>query len=124
MDKPKKVILYIDDDQDFLDAVRVIVESGGYRMVDADSAENGLRVFKQEQPDLVIVDLMMEEVDAGIRLVRQIQALGSQVPIYMLSSTGDNLAGSVDYSDLGLAGVFQKPIEARVLLAALQSKLR
>ncbi|MBM4062004.1 MAG: response regulator [Planctomycetes bacterium] len=123
MTNPEKVILYIDDDPDFLDAVRVIVESAGYRMVQADSGETGLRVFKQERPDLVIVDLMMEEVDAGTRLVRQIQALGRQVPIYMLSSTGDNLVAATDYSELGLAGVFQKPVEARVLLAALKAKL-
>lgn len=124
MDDNKKVILYVDDDQDFLDAVRLIVESAGYRMVEADSAENGLRVFKKERPDLVLVDLMMEEVDAGTRLVRQIQALGRQVPIYMLSSTGDNLAASMDYGELGLAGVFQKPVDAKVLLAALRSKLK
>jgi DNA-binding response OmpR family regulator len=124
MDDKKKVILYVDDDQDFLDAVRLIVESAGYRMVEADSAENGLRVYKKERPDLVLVDLMMEEVDAGTRLVRQIQALGGQVPIYMLSSTGDNLAASMDYGELGLAGVFQKPVDAKVLLAALRSKLK
>lgn len=124
MDDKKKVILYVDDDPDFLDAVRLIVESAGYRMVDADSAENGLRVFKKESPDLVLVDLMMEEVDAGTRLVRQIQALGRPVPIYMLSSTGDNLAATLDYSELGLAGVFQKPVDAKVLLAALRSKLK
>ena len=123
MDDEKKVILYIDDDPDYLDAVRVIVESGGYRMIEADSGESGLRMFKEQQPDLVIVDLMMEEVDAGTQLVRELQALGNQVPIYMLSSTGDNLAMTVDYGELGLAGVFQKPIPPATLLTALKSKL-
>lgn len=123
MDKQKKVILYVDDDRDFRDAVRVIVEAGGYRMIEADSAEQGLVVFKAERPDLVLVDLMMEEVDAGTRLVRKILALGSKVPIYMLSSTGDGFAATADYGALGLAGVFQKPIEPKVLLTALRAKL-
>ncbi|MBL8730775.1 MAG: response regulator [Planctomycetes bacterium] len=123
MDKLQKVILYVDDDRDFRDAVRVIIEAGGYRMVEADSAEQGLQVFKAERPDLVLVDLMMEEVDAGTRLVRKIQALGSKVPIYMLSSTGDGFVAAADYGALGLAGVFQKPIEPKVLLTALRAKL-
>ncbi len=45
-------------------------------------------------------------------------------PVYMLSSVGDNLSLSTDYSVLGLAGVFQKPIDANTLLAILKSKLK
>src|SRR3990172_5209698 len=111
----KHVILYIDDDQDFLTAVRTILESNGYVMVEAQSAEDGLKAYKESNPDFVIVDLMMEEVDAGTSFVKEIKALGNKAPIYMLSSVGDNLSISTDYSALGLSGVFQKPIAPNTL---------
>jgi DNA-binding response OmpR family regulator len=124
MQDGKYVILYIDDDQDYLDAVRVILESGGYVMVEARSAQEGLKVFKAAEPDLVIVDLMMEEIDAGTRFVTDLRAIGGEVPIYMLSSVGDNLHLATDYTALGLAGIFQKPLSADTLVAVLKSKLK
>jgi len=123
MQDGKHVILYIDDDPDYLDAVRIILESGGYIMVDAPSAEDGLRVYQEANPDLIIVDLMMEEVDAGTLFVKELRLLGNTAPVYMLSSVGDHLNLSTDYSSLGLAGVFQKPIDANTLLAVLKKKL-
>jgi DNA-binding response OmpR family regulator len=124
MPDEKHVILYIDDDKDYLDAVRAILESDGYAMVEARSAQEGLKVFKEAEPDLVIVDLMMEEIDAGTRFVTDLRAIGGDVPIFMLSSVGDNLQLSTDYTALGLAGVFQKPLNADSLLAVLRSKLK
>ncbi len=120
----KHVILCIDDDQDFLDAIRAILEANGYEMVEALSAEAGLKAYKQSHPDLIIVDLMMEEIDAGTTFVTELKAMGCKAPIYMLSSMGDNLNLITDYSQLGLSGVFQKPIEPSTLLSTLKAKLR
>lgn len=119
----KQVILCIDDDRDFLDSMRAVLEAGGYHVVEALSAEEGLKVYQQANPDLIIVDLMMEEIDAGTRFVTQVRAGGSKGPIYMLSSVGDALSTMTDYAALGLDGVFQKPIEPKKLLATLKAKL-
>jgi DNA-binding response OmpR family regulator len=124
MQDGKHVILCIDDDDDILFALRMVLENNGYHMVEARSAEAGLRAYKAQRPDLIIVDLMMEEVDAGTAFVREIKALGGPPPIYMLSSVGDNLNLSADYSELGLSGVFQKPIDNETLLTILRSKLK
>ena len=123
MQEGKYVILCIDDDPDVLAPLKIILEGGGYVVATAPDAKEGIRVFRESQPDAVILDLMMEEIDAGIRLVKEIQALDSKVPIYMLSSTGDYFHGTADVSSLGLAGVFQKPIKSRVLLSLLRTKL-
>ena len=119
----KKVILYIDDDKDFLDSMRTILESGGYLMDEAPTAEAGLRRFKESQPDLVIVDLMMEEVDSGTAFVKELRLLGNTAPVYMLSSAGDSLNLVTNYADLGLDGVFQKPLDPKVLLRTLKDRL-
>ncbi len=123
MQDRKNVILYCDDDQDFLDSMRMVLEANDYVMLEANSAEQGLKVYKASSPDLLIVDLMMEEIDAGINFVKELKALGATAPIYMLSSVGDNLNAEASYSDLGLAGVFQKPVNSEALLKVLAAKL-
>lgn len=120
----KYVILCVDDDRDLLDALRLVLESNGYMVVTARSAEDGLAAYSVQKPDLVIVDLMMEEVDAGTTLVRDLKAAGASVPIYMLSSVGDSLHMQIDATQLGLSGVFQKPIDNKNLLAVLKGKLK
>ena len=119
----KRTILVIDDDPDLLDTLRIILEKHGYHMVGAESAEEGLRAYKESPPELIIVDLMMEEVDSGTSFVKELQALGNKAPIYMLSSVGDSLHSSIDYAELGLSGVFQKPIHTHTLITTLKTKL-
>ena len=123
MSDKKPIILYVDDDPDYREVMRVILEASGYEMSEASSAEEGLRVYQSRPPDLVIVDLMMEEVDAGTSFVKELRLLGNTVPIYMLSSVGESMNLSADYMKLGLAGVFQKPIDRNSLLAVLKARL-
>ena len=123
MSDEKPLILCIDDDSDILSFLQVVLEAEGYRFAGAATAEEGLEVYKRMQPDLMIVDLMMEEVDAGTLFARDLKLLGNTAPIFMLSSVGDNLSMTTDYTALGLAGVFQKPLTKDHLLAVLKMKL-
>ena len=124
MQDGKYVILLLDDDADILETLRVVLEANGYIVATARSAEQGLRVYKSTNPDLFLVDLMMEEIDAGTTFAKEVRALGNTAPIYMLSSVGDNLNLTTDFSALGLAGVFQKPIQTDVLLKLLKTRLK
>jgi DNA-binding response OmpR family regulator len=123
MQDGKYVVLCVDDDQDILDTLQTILEANDYVCVTASSGEEGLKRFKETAPDFLIVDLMMEEVDAGTHLVKSLKAEGNEAPIYMLSSVGDELNLNVDYKDLGLSGVFQKPVDPNTVLATLKAKL-
>lgn len=120
----KYVVLCIDDDEDVLYSLRLVLENNGYEMVEAASAEEGLKAYKQHNPDFILVDLMMESVDAGKNFVKELKLLGNEAPIYMLSSVGDSLAQNIDFSELGLMGVFQKPIDSNTLLSTLKRKLK
>lgn len=119
----KHVILFVDDDQDMLDSLRLVLEANNYIVEEALTAEEGLLKYKTCNPDLVIVDLMMEEVDAGVHLAKQLTGMNNRKPVYMLSSVGEQLLQNTDYQDLGLTGVFQKPIDFDTLLATLKQKL-
>ncbi len=65
----------------------------------------------------------MEEIDSGTNFVKEMKALGATVPIFMLSSVGDQMSQMTSYTDIGLSGVLQKPIEPKNLLATLEKKL-
>ena len=123
MQDGRQVILCVDDDPDILEFLRIVLEANDYQVVTAASAQEGLAAVKEAVPDLMIVDLMMEEIDAGTGLVKEVRALGEQIPIYLLSSAGDQLNAITDYSDLGLSGVLQKPVDGETLLALMRAKL-
>ena len=123
MQDDKFVILSIDDDPDICEFLKTLLEANGYIAHTASTAEEGLRVYKEISPDLVIVDLMMEEVDAGATFVKELRLLGNKAPVFMLSSVGDEFNMETDVSQLGLAGVFQKPIAADRLLSVLKTTL-
>jgi two-component system OmpR family response regulator len=123
MEGGKFVVLCVDDDPDILEYLKVVLEANGYAVRTAGSAEEGMRRYRQLQPDALIVDLMMEEIDSGTGLVTELKAAGNRAPVFMLSSAGDGLSRMVDTSSLGLAGVFQKPLDSEVLVSLLKAKL-
>jgi DNA-binding response OmpR family regulator len=123
MREGKHVILCVDDDRDVLDSLKLVLESKGYLVDTATSAEEGLKAFHRGRPDLIVVDLMMEEIDAGTGLVKDLRLAGSQVPTFMLSSAGDQLQQTIDTSALGLRGVFQKPVDFTSLVRTLVKHL-
>ena len=123
MREGKHVILYVDDDRDFLDSTKLVLEAKGFLVETAESAEEGLKLFGRCNPDVVLIDLMMEEVDAGAGLIKDLKLAGSTAPMYMLSSVGDQLHASVDTAALGLSGVFQKPVNFENLVRTIQQKL-
>lgn len=124
MQDRKHIILCVDDDPDVLVSLKIVLEAGGFAVATASDAKEGIAVFRETKPDIVILDLMMEDVDSGTRLLKVIRSLDQQVPIYMLSSTGDCLYNQADVNELGLAGVFQKPLNPNSLLTLLRVRLK
>jgi DNA-binding response OmpR family regulator len=119
----KHVILVVDDDPDVRDVIGLVLGKHNYVVVDAESARQGLRRYTETHPDLIIVDLMMEDVDSGTNLVKELQALGNTAPVFLLSSVGDGLSMTADQSDLGVAGILQKPLLPSTLLSLVKAKL-
>jgi DNA-binding response OmpR family regulator len=119
----KCVILIVDDDPDVRDVIQLVLAPHGYVVVGAENAQQGLQRYQKTRPDLIIVDLMMEEVDSGARLVRELQALGNTAPVYLLSSVGDGLSMTVDHAELGVRGILQKPLLPSALLSLVRATL-
>lgn len=124
MQDGKYVILTIDDDPDFLQIIHLLLEANGYVSVLAHSGEEGLNVYKKTKPDLVLVDLIMEEIDSGTKFVKELKLLGNKAPVYLLSGVGDEMVENIDYSQLGFAGILQKPIDNKRLTSIIKAKLK
>ena len=123
MQDGKQVVLCIDDASDVLSVLEIILTAEGFVFVGAHSAEEGQELYRNRNPDAVIVDLMMEEVDAGTQFARELRVLRNAAPVFMLSSVGDNFNLTADYTNLGLAGIFQKPIDKQSLVTVLRASL-
>jgi len=104
--------------------MRIVLEVAGFSVGEAATAEEGLKTSDRIKPEAIIVDLMMESVDAGSRLSQTLKEQGFEGPIYLLSSAGDSVRLNLDPRELGLAGIFQKPVDHKVLVATLKRKLR
>ncbi len=120
----KKMILTIDDDPDIRAALRLVLEAEGYSVGGAANGEEGLKSAERIKPDAIIVDLMMEDVDSGTVVAQKLKDQGYSGPVYMLSSAGDAVRYNLDARELGLAGIFQKPIDPKTLVATLNAKLK
>jgi DNA-binding response OmpR family regulator len=82
-------ILLVDDDPDFVEANSIVLEASGFEVLSASSGAEGLRRVGEDHPDLVVLDVMMENTDEGFAVARQIRkGLKSSVPIIMLTSVG------------------------------------
>lgn len=120
----KYAILCIDDDPTFLESTTAVLEGAGYLLETASSAEEGLNRYRTDKPDMVIVDIMMEEIDSGLSLVKEIRALGDPPPIYLLSGVGRELQKTVDDATIGVTGTLQKPVAPDTLLSIVKSNLK
>jgi hydrogenase maturation protease len=120
----EKTILIIDDDADIRASMRIVLEAAGFSIGEASDGEEGLKIAEKVNPDAIIIDLMMETIDAGSKVSTQLKESGFDGPIYLLSAAGDAVRYNIDSQELGLAGIFQKPINHEVLITTLKTKLK
>lgn len=114
-------ILMVDDDVDLNKLLTEYLARFGLRLVTATTAARGLQELRREQPDLIILDIMLPDID-GLTLCREIRT-ESEVPIIMLTARGE-VADRVLGLELGADDYLSKPFEPRELVARIQSVIR
>jgi DNA-binding response OmpR family regulator len=114
-------ILVVDDDKKILDLIVLYLKKDGYRVLTATDGQHALELARLKQPDLVILDLMLPQVD-GLDVCRILRT-ESKVPIIMLTARtteDDKLTGL----DLGADDYVVKPFSPRELMARIRAVLR
>lgn len=116
----KTKVLVIDDDPAICVSVKAILEASGYETATALSGKEGLELFHQLNPDIVLCDMMMEDIDAGAKVARVIKEERPELPVFLLSTIGEATARTIGLDELGFNGVFQKPVNFDLLLSVLE----
>jgi len=124
-----KKILIIDDDIDLVEALRLTLEGAGFEVIDAQEGAKGLQKVKDENPDLVILDVMMGTQDEGFHVAYQIRssADSADLPIIMLTAVGQETGFSFDKDKdedfLPVNEFLEKPINPDKLIDLVRSNL-
>ena len=114
-------VLVIDDDTNICELLRLYLEKEGFSVISANDGEAALAAFKSEEPDMVLLDIMLPKLD-GWQVCREIRKF-SDTPIIMLSAKGETF-DKVLGLELGADDYVTKPFDTKEIVARIKSVLR
>ena len=123
----KKKILLVDDDVDFVEINRTILEKNGYEVHAAYNAEEGVKKTHEIKPDLIILDVMMGKLTDGFFASYDLKHTPDtkDIPILMVTSVNDTVPYKFEPDDqyLPVDDFVEKPINSETLLEKVQKLL-
>jgi len=125
MTSPAK-ILVIDDDPDFVEFVRIILEAEGYHVFCAANAEQGLDLLRRQRPDLVLLDMLMSYSMAGPQVTRAMQQDAElvNIPLIVVSAVfTDQQALEHQQAQRAIHAFLTKPVEPSHLVQVIRQAL-
>ena len=117
-----KTILIVEDEQNIVDILSFNLSREGYDTLEAYDGKTGLQLALEQNPDLILLDLMLPEMN-GFDVCRRIREAGSAVPILMLTAREEE-ADKVLGLELGADDYITKPFAMRELLARVKANIR
>jgi DNA-binding response OmpR family regulator len=114
-------VLVVDDDRKLCGLLSAYLSTTGFEVFTAGNGDDGLRLLRAEEPDLVVLDVMLPGMD-GFEVCRTMRKT-STVPIIMLTARGE-VTDRVVGLELGADDYMAKPFEPRELVARIQAILR
>ena len=117
----KEKILVVDDDVNICELLRLYIERDDYQVVIANDGEQAVELFNREQPDLVLLDIMLPKMD-GWQVCKEIRKTSNR-PIIMLTAKGE-LFDKILGLELGADDYIIKPFEAKEVIARIHAVLR
>ena len=114
-------ILIVDDEKNICDLLRMYLEKDGFRTIIANNGRAALQLFREREPDLVLFDIMLPELD-GWQVCREIRKV-SDKPIIMLTAKGETF-DKVLGLELGADDYVTKPFETKEVVARVKAVLR
>ncbi|HMU44232.1 MAG TPA: response regulator [Ignavibacteriaceae bacterium] len=117
-------IIVIDDDPDILDASSIVLNSKGYDVITSNNPESGYKMIKQESPDLIILDVMMNEPDDGFFLAQKLRREKITTPIILYTSVSKTVGIEFGVSEIVPVDEYvEKPISPDELLRKVDKLL-
>lgn len=118
-------IAIIDDDPDILDASSLVLTSKGYEVITATNPDDGYKIVKDQKPDLIILDVMMNEPDDGFFLAQKFRREKFEIPIIMYTSVSKTLGLEFAAGEMIPVDDFvEKPISPDTLIDKVEKLLQ
>jgi CheY-like chemotaxis protein len=121
-------ILIVDDDPDFVETTRLVLESAGHEVITAADGDAGIRSVEKDSPDMVILDIIMASVLDGLSVSARMadNPAWRDIPILMVTSIANSDYAALFPTDeyIHIDAFVSKPISPDVLLSRTQSLLR
>ena len=118
----KRKILIVDDDQEIVDTVSYALENAGYEVAIARDGNQGLALAEREDPDLMILDMMMPK-RSGFLVLEKLRRIREE-PLPVIMITGNEGSRHKAYAELlGVSDYLQKPFAMERLLGAVEDLL-
>ncbi len=112
------LIAIIDDDPDILDASSLVLKSKGYEVVTATNPNDGYKIITTRKPDLIILDVMMDEPDDGFFLAQKLRREKISTPILMYTSVSKAIGLDFGKNEMVPVDDFvEKPISPEELIS-------
>ena len=115
-------VLVVDDEVSILTLVEFNLQKAGYSVLKATDGRLALQMIREEQPDLIVLDIMLPSVD-GFEICKQLRQQGNRTPVLMLSAR-DEEVDKILGLELGADDYLTKPFSPRELLARVKALLR
>ncbi len=117
-------IAIIDDDPDIIDASKLVLTSKGYEVITATNPIDGYQIVKDKSPDLIILDVMMNEPDDGFFLAQKFRKENITTPILMYTSVSKAIGMDFGVSEIVPVDDFvEKPISPDELIQKVEKLL-
>ena len=123
-----KTVLLVDDDADFVEMNRVLLEERGYQVRVAYSAKECLSRVAAERPDLIILDMVMESPNDGFDVSRELRnsEYTKGIPLVMITSVNDSIPFRIepDRTWLPVDAFIEKPVDPALLVSVVDRILK
>ena len=120
----KQTILVVDDEKDLLDLIEYNLKKEGFDVLKAENGEEGIKIAKEHNPDLILMDIMMPKMD-GLEAVKHMRADDDlkAIPIIFLTARSDEKT-EVEGLDIGGDDYITKPISTTKLISRIKAVMR
>jgi DNA-binding response OmpR family regulator len=119
-------ILIVDDDPDVVQAATMVLQKEGHEVDSASGPKEGMDKIRAKKPDLLVLDIMMEEPDDGIAMAQKLRKSGFRQPILILSSIA-SVTGMKYGKDKDVTPVddfVEKPVKPATLIGKVNALLK
>ena len=119
----RKTILIVDADAHARAVLRKALEAANFSVGEAANNREGERTALRIKPDAILAELMIDGADDDGPVSERLRAIGSTIPCYIVSTAGEALVGSVGLHEIGVSGVFLKPVDTSIVIQTLKMRL-